>query len=93
MLGMSYNISWKEHLINKSLYGKLPLISVKIQLRRIRLAGHYAKHTGENSILYRSHHITLVTCYKCFVHNYIIVNILINNASNRIKWYDNKLLI
>ena len=36
MLRMAYNISWKEHLTNKSLYGKLHLILAKIQVRRTR---------------------------------------------------------
>ena len=45
MLRMAYNISWKEHLTNKSLYGILPLVPVKIQVRRMRIAGHCARHT------------------------------------------------
>ena len=44
---MAYSISWKEHLINKSLYGKLPPISDKIQVRRLHLACHCARHTEE----------------------------------------------
>ena len=44
---MTYNISWKEHLTNKSLYGKLPLISTKIQVRRLHLACHCVRHTEE----------------------------------------------
>ena len=35
-------------LTNKSLYGKLPyIISAKIQVSRMRLAGHCARHTEE----------------------------------------------
>ena len=51
---MAYNISWKKHLTNKSLYGKLPLISTKIQLRRMRLAGHWARQVnrGRRQISY-----------------------------------------
>ena len=47
MLRMTYDISWKERLTNKSLYGKLPLVSTKIQVKRMRLAGHCLRHTEE----------------------------------------------
>ena len=49
ILRMTYNISRKEYLTNKSLYGKLPFISAKIQVRRMRLASHCARHTEEIS--------------------------------------------
>ena len=47
MLRMAYNISWKEHMTNELLYNKLPAITLKIQQRRMRLAGHCYRHTEE----------------------------------------------
>ena len=47
MLRMAYNISWKEHMTNELLYNKLPAITLKIQQRRMRLAGHCCRHTEE----------------------------------------------
>ena len=36
----AYNVSWEDHMTNETLYNKLPAISLKIQRRRMRLAGH-----------------------------------------------------
>ena len=44
MLGMALNVSWKEHLTNSELYGRLPQVSTKIAERRLRLAGHIHRH-------------------------------------------------
>ena len=40
MLRKVLNISWKQHLTNKELYGDLPKLSHKISVRRRRFAGH-----------------------------------------------------
>ena len=40
MLRVAYNLSWKRHLTNKSLYVKLPKISSVVKYRRLALAGH-----------------------------------------------------
>ena len=47
MLRMALNISWKQHVINKKLYGDLPKLSCKIRERRLRLAGHCVRHREE----------------------------------------------
>jgi len=44
MLRTAYDISWKSHLINKSLYGSLPLVSDVVRWKRLALAGHVARH-------------------------------------------------
>ena len=46
---MALNISWQNHLTNKELYGELPKISLKVQRRRMRLAGHCIPHTEEKA--------------------------------------------
>ena len=40
MLRVALNMSWKDHITNVNLYGKLPRLSDKIRQRRMRLAGH-----------------------------------------------------
>ena len=44
MLRMALNVSWKEHLTNSELYGRLPQVTTKIAERRLRLAGHIHRH-------------------------------------------------
>ena len=40
MLRRIYNISWKSHPTNKSLYGNLPKVSSVVKRKRLALAGH-----------------------------------------------------
>jgi len=47
MLRKALNISWREHVTNELLYGDLPKISTKIRTRRLKLAGHCARHPEE----------------------------------------------
>ena len=47
MLRMAFNVSWKEHMTNEKLYGDLPPVTLKIQQRRLRLAGHCWRHKEE----------------------------------------------
>ena len=47
MLRMAFNVSWKEHMTNEELYGDLPPVTLKIQQRRLRLAGHCWRHKEE----------------------------------------------
>ena len=47
MLRMALNISWKQHMTNEELYGKLPKVTSKIAMRRLRLAGHCVRHPEE----------------------------------------------
>ena len=44
MLRMAYNISWKSHPTNKSLYGSLPCVTETVRQRRLSLAGHVTRH-------------------------------------------------
>ena len=44
MLILAYNISWKSHPTNKSLYGTLPRVSETVRQRRLSLAGHVSRH-------------------------------------------------
>ena len=47
MLRMVLNVSWKQHMTNKQLYGSLPRITDKIAMQRLRLAGHCIRHPEE----------------------------------------------
>ena len=47
LLRMAMGVSWKDHVTNEELYGSLPLVSLKIQERRMRLAGHCIRHEEE----------------------------------------------
>ena len=44
MLRTIYNISWRDHVTNKSLYGHLPRICTVVKRRRLALAGHVSRH-------------------------------------------------
>ena len=37
------NVSWRDHVSNKELYGDLPLLSSTIRQRRMRFTGHCAR--------------------------------------------------
>ena len=41
---MALNIDWMQHKPNKEVYGNLPRATMKIQERRMRLAGHINGH-------------------------------------------------
>ena len=47
MLRMTMNVNGKDHITNEELYGSLPLVTLKIQQRRMRLAGHCIRHEEE----------------------------------------------
>ena len=44
MLRAVYNISRRDHVTNKSQYGRLPCISIEVKHRRLALAGHVYGH-------------------------------------------------
>ena len=59
MLRAALNVSWKDHIRNSDFYGKLPNLSDTIRLRRMRLAGHCARHpelTASQLILWKPTH-------------------------------------
>ena len=47
MLRMAMNVSWKSQLTNNELYGEIPKVSTKVQQRRMRIEGHYIRHSEE----------------------------------------------
>ena len=47
MLRTALNEQWQQHMNNQELYGSLPRVSEKIRVRRLRLAGHCARHNEE----------------------------------------------
>lgn len=47
MLRMVLNVSWKQHMTNEELYGRLPRVTTKIAMRRLQLAGHCIRHPDE----------------------------------------------
>ena len=44
MLRKALNTKWQEHVTNKEVYGKLPLVSSKIKARRMKMAVHCVCH-------------------------------------------------
>ena len=44
MLRKVQNISWRDHITNARLYGKIPALSEKIRERTMKLAGHCHRH-------------------------------------------------
>ena len=44
---MAFNVTYRDHLTNVQLYGDLPPVTMKIQQRRMRLAGHCWRHKEE----------------------------------------------
>ena len=49
LLRSALNISWRDHITNKELYGSLPKVSLKIKERRLKLSGHCVRHDEEVS--------------------------------------------
>ena len=47
LLRASLNISWRQRLTNKVLYGNIPLISQTVKERRLRFAGHCHRAKNE----------------------------------------------
>ena len=47
MLRRALNVSWRQHMTNKELYGDLPPVTIKIKQQRLRLAGHCVRHNDE----------------------------------------------
>ena len=47
MLRMVFNISWKPKYTNQMLYQKLPPVTIKIKMRKMRLAGQCMRHDDE----------------------------------------------
>ena len=45
MLGMALDVSWQQHMTNVELYDDLPMLTTKIETRRLQLAGHCLCHT------------------------------------------------
>ena len=59
LLRASLNISWRQRLTNKVLYGDLPRISQTVRERRLRFAGHCYRATNEcssNVLLWQPQH-------------------------------------
>ena len=51
MLRTALNVSWREHITIKDLYGYLLNVSSKIRERRMRLADHFVRHKrGEEAL-------------------------------------------
>ena len=47
MLRTALNVQWQQHINNQELYGSLPRVSETIRVRRLRIAGHCARHNEE----------------------------------------------
>ena len=55
-----FNVSWKQHIINKELSGSQPKVPEKIRDRRLRFAGHCCRSTEEpisRLLLWRPKHL------------------------------------
>ena len=49
MLRMVLNVSQRQHITNKELYGELPKLSERIREARLRIAGHCVRHPEEEA--------------------------------------------
>ena len=49
MLGMVLDISWRQHITDKELYGELLKLSERIREARLRIAGHCVRHPEEEA--------------------------------------------
>ena len=47
LLRTALNVSWRQHLTNRQLYGNLPPVSSAIQVRRLQFAGHCYRSKNE----------------------------------------------
>ena len=47
MLCTALNVSKRDHITGKDLYGHLPKVSSKIRERRMRVPGHCVRHKEE----------------------------------------------
>ena len=47
MLRKALDVSWKDHITNKELYGDLPKITTQINKRRLQFAGHCKRSEGK----------------------------------------------
>ena len=47
LLRTALNVSWRQHLTNRQLYGNLPPVSSVIQVRRLQFAGHFYRSKNE----------------------------------------------
>ena len=47
LLRTALNVSWRQHLTNRQLYGNLPPISSVIRVRRLQFAGHCYRSKNE----------------------------------------------
>ena len=47
MLRKALDVSWKDHITNKELYGDLPKITTRISKRRLQFAGHCMRSEGK----------------------------------------------
>ena len=41
-----FDVSWRDHITNKELYGDLPKITTRISIRRLHFAGHCMRSKG-----------------------------------------------
>ena len=59
LLRKAVSVSWFDKIKNADLYGDLEAVSVKIKRRRMRFAGHCARHvetTGNISLFWSPEH-------------------------------------
>ena len=49
MLRMALNVNWQDMIPNSELYGDLPLVSSKVAVRRMKIAGHCVRHQEEEA--------------------------------------------
>ena len=47
ILRMTLNVNWQDIIPNSELYGDLPLVSSKVAVRRMKIAGHCVRHQEE----------------------------------------------
>ena len=46
---MALNVNWQDMIPNSELYGDLPLVSSKVVVRKMKIAGHCVRHQEEEA--------------------------------------------
>jgi len=62
LLRMATNTNWRDKIPNRTLYGDLPRLTTNIQERRLKLAGHIARHkdlSANQVLLWKPAHVKL----------------------------------
>ena len=81
------NISWKSHTPNTELYGKIPKLSATIMRRRLRFAGHLARHDDQpaNRLnCFGNHHAESATMEVPGIHTRVFYSKIMGSSARNV---------